>query len=180
MAGLKRETSAAGRCSGPTMTWSAPNLLLRRIRATFRRSSALAHNSITQNVTTTPGSSYVISFWLAAYCSSGRLAFRFCQLGWLDHFLRLFYIAIRLHGVQVHRQCVEPRHGAAVPILFDIWQSLFPRRHQRDPSGRSRSGLDSFPARFGFIRYGGAAAQIDAVKVSIVAVNASRQPLLAH
>ena len=71
MAGLKRETSAAGRCSGTDNDVVGAQPFTSPHSGNFQALFASGSNSITQNVTTTPGSSYVISFWLAADVRQG-------------------------------------------------------------------------------------------------------------
>jgi len=84
----------------------------------FQAQFGIGNNSITQNVATTPGSSYVVDFWLAAKIShpvGGSVSVNWAGSTVFSH---LFPFGLHgLHGVQVHRQCVEPHHGAAVPIL---------------------------------------------------------------
>ena len=83
----------------------------------FQALSGVGNNSITQNVATTPGSSYVIRFWLAAKI--------FAQVdgvfsvSWGDLTVTSGTDSTGntpLHGVHVHRPCVDPHHGAGVPV----------------------------------------------------------------
>ena len=81
--GLKRETSPAGQSlAPPILLWSpSPSTAFRRIRAVFRRPPAHGHGFLTQNLSTTPGASYVLDFWLAIVTGTSQRLISLLSLG---------------------------------------------------------------------------------------------------
>ena len=117
-------------------------------------------NSITQNVTTTPGSSYVIGFWLAASVRQGGSPSVSVNWGGSTIFSDSFTSPFGYTDYTFTADALSP----ATQLQFQFF-SIFGNLFYLDdisvtPAGVPDWGLDSFPAQFRFARLGCLAAQI--------------------
>ena len=103
----------------------------------------LPSGQLSQSVSTTPGASYTINFFLAAALGAPN-SFS-VSWGGVNPSQPDESVVLRLHRVYVYRDRLDRLYRAGFPIRGRVHATLVPRRRQRYPGGRFPMQARHFP-----------------------------------